>query len=69
MPIIKSRLLFSMTNSVDPDQTAPIDAVSSESALFASIIKCVSNVRHLFAANDFSRRHFSDAFFSWRFKG
>ena len=46
-----------MTNSVDPDQTAPIGS------LFASILKLVSNVRQLFAADDFSRRHFSDAFF------
>ena len=52
-----------MTNSVDPDQTAPIGAVSSVSILFASILKLVSNVRQLFAADDFSRRHFSDAFF------
>ena len=28
-----------------------------------SILKFVSNVRQLFAADDFSRRHFSDAFF------
>ena len=34
-----------MTNSVYPDQTAPI------------------GVRQLFAADDFRRRHFSDAFF------
>ena len=47
-----------MTNSVDPDQTAPIGAVCSVSTLFAS----VSNVRQLFAADDFSRRNFSDAF-------
>ena len=52
-----------MTNSVDPDQTAPIGAVLSGSILFASILKCVSNVRQFFAAGDFSRRHFSDAFF------
>ena len=39
-----------MTKSVDPDQ-------------FASILKFVSNVRQLFAADDFNRRHFSDAFF------
>ena len=50
-----------MTNSVDQDATVPI--------LFASILKFVSNVRQLFAADNFSRRHFSDAFFSWRFKG
>ena len=47
-----------MTNSVDTDQTAPIG-----STLFASILKFVCNVRQLFAADHFSRRHFSDAFF------
>ena len=47
-----------MTNSVDPDETAPIGAVSSGSTLFAPILKFVSNVRQLFAADDFSRRHF-----------
>ena len=45
-----------MANSVGPDQTAPIGAVCSGSTLFASIIKCVSNVRQLFAADDSSRR-------------
>ena len=53
-----------MANSVDPDQTAPIGAVCSGSTLLF-----VSNAMQLFAADDFSRRHFSDAFFSWRFKG
>ena len=38
-----------MANSVDPDQTAPIEAVCSGSTLFASIL---SNVRQLFAADD-----------------
>ena len=52
-----------MANSVNPDQTAPIGAVCSGSTLFASILKLVSNVRQLFAADDFSRCHFSDAFF------
>ena len=52
-----------MTNSVDPDQTAPIGAVWSGSILFAFKLKLVINVRQLFAADDFSRRHFSDAFF------
>ena len=37
-----------MTNSVDPDQTAG-------SILFASILKFVSNVRQLFAVDNFSR--------------
>ena len=55
-----------MTNSVDPDQTA--GAVCSGSTLFASLlIFIVINVRQLFAADDFSRRHFQMAF-SWRFK-
>ena len=52
-----------MTNSVDPDQTASIGAVWSGCTMFASILKLVSNVRHLFVADDFSRGHFSDAFF------
>ena len=51
-----------MTNSVDPDQTALVSSQSG-STLFASIFKFVSNVRQLFAADDFSRRHFSDAYF------
>ena len=47
-----------MTNIVDPDQIAPTEAVLS-----GSNPKLVSNVWQLFAADDFSRRHFSDAFF------
>ena len=35
----------------------------SGSTLLASILKLVSNVRQLFAADVFSRRHFPDAFF------
>ena len=58
-----------MTNSVDPDETASIGAVSSGSTLFASILKFVSNVRQLFAADDFIRRHFPDVFFLALFKG
>ena len=52
-----------MANSVDPDQTAPIGAACSGSSLFASIFKFVSNARQLFAADDFSRRHFHVHFF------
>ena len=48
-----------MTNSVDPDQSV----VRSGSTLFASILEFVSDVMQLFAAEDFSRRHFSDAFY------
>ena len=51
-----------MTNSVDPDQTAPIGAVCSGSNLFASILK-VSKVRQLLAADDYSRHHFQMHFF------
>ena len=59
-----------MANSVDPDQTAPIGAVCSGSTLFASILNLsVMYVRQLFAADDFSRRHFQMIFFSRRFKG
>ena len=47
-----------MANNVDPDQTAPIGAVCSVSTLFTSIFNVVSNIRHIFAADDFSRRHF-----------
>ena len=53
-----------MANSVDPDQTAPIGAVSSGSTLFASIHKLVSNVKQLFAADDTSADViFSESFF------
>ena len=57
-----------MANSVDPDQTAPIGAVCSGSTLFASIHN-LCYARQLFAADEFSRRHFQMHLFSWRFKG
>ena len=57
-----------MAISVDPDQTAPIGAVCSGSALCACILKFASNVRQLFAADNFSRRHLQ-IHFSWPFKG
>ena len=50
-----------MTNSVDPD--VPLGAVCSGSTLFASILKFIINVWQLFAADDFSRRHFQMYFF------
>ena len=53
-----------MANSVDPDQTAPIGAVCSGSMLFASI----HNLLIMFG-NYLQQTKFSDAFFSWRFKG
>ena len=58
-----------MANSVEPNQTAPIGAPGSyRSSLVwvhpvCSLLKFFSNVRQLFATDDFSRRHFSDAFF------
>ena len=52
-----------MTNSVDPDQTAPIGAVCSGSTLFATILKFIINVWQLFAADDISRQHFQMHFF------
>ena len=57
-----------MANSEDPDQTAPVGAVCSGSTLFACILIFASNVRQLFAADNFSRRYFQ-MLFSWRFKG
>ena len=47
-----------MANSVDPDQTAPIGAVCSWATLFASILNKSIMIGKLFAADDFSRRHF-----------
>ena len=53
-----------MANSVDPDKTSPIGAVCSGSRLFASLLNLsVSNARQLFAADNFSRRHFQMHFF------
>ena len=56
-----------MANSVDPDQTAP------RSSLFwvhtvCFYTKFVSNVRQLFAADDFSRRHFQMHFILGTFR-
>ena len=52
-----------MTNSVDPDQTAPIGAVCSGSMLFASIFYLSVILGNLVAADDFSRQHFQMHFF------
>ena len=53
-----------MANSVDPDQTAPIRAVCSGSTLFASILNL-----SVMLGNYLQQPTFSDAFFSWCFKG
>ena len=53
-----------MAKSVDPEQTAPVAAVCSGSTLFASLLNSlISNAWKLFAADDFSRRHFQMHFF------
>ena len=57
-----------MTNSEDPDQTAPIGAVCSGSTLFASILNwsvMLGNyLQPATSADDIFR-----CIFSWRFKG
>ena len=53
-----------MANCVDPDQTAPIGAVCSWSTLFASILNS-----SVMLGNYLQQTTFSDAFFSWCFKG
>ena len=52
-----------MANSVDPDQTAPIWSSLFWVHAIRLNTKFVSNVRQLFAADDFSRRHFQMHFF------
>ena len=52
-----------MANSVGPEQTAPIGAVCSGYTWFASTLNLISNVKQLFAADNFSRQHFQMHFF------
>ena len=58
-----------MAKSVDLDKTAPIGAVSLGPHCLLLYLIC-RNVRQLFAADDFSRRHFQMHFFlgALRFK-
>ena len=57
-----------MASNVDPDQTAPIGAVCSESTLFASIpnssVKLGNYLQQTISADDIFR-----CICSWRFKG
>ena len=57
-----------MANSVDPNQTAPIGAVCSGSALFASILNSSvilgNYLQKMISSDDIFR-----CTFSWRFKG
>ena len=57
-----------MENSVDPDQTASIGAVCCGSMLFASILNS-SVILGNYCSRGLQQTTFSDAFFSWRFKG
>ena len=50
-----------MANNVDPDQTAPIGAVCSESTLFASILN--SLVMEGICSRQLQQTTFSDTFF------
>ena len=58
-----------MANSVHPDQTAPIGAVCSGSTLFASILNSSVMLGNYLQQTTSADDRFSDAFFSWRFKG
>ena len=58
-----------MANSVNPDQTAPIGAVCSGSTLFASILNLSVMLGNCICSRRLQQTTFSDAFFSWRFKG
>ena len=53
-----------MANSVDPHQTAPTGALCSGFTLFASILNW-----SIMLDNYLQQTTFSDAFYSWRFKG
>ena len=53
-----------MANSVDPGQIASIGAICSGSMLFASILNS-----SVMIGNYLQQTTFSDAFFSWGFKG
>ena len=56
-----------MANNVDSDQAAPIGAVCSGSALFASILN-LSVMLGNYLQQMTSSEDISDAFFSWHFK-
>ena len=53
-----------MANSMIPDQTAPIGAVCSGCTLLASILNL-----SVILGNYLLQTTFSDALFSWHFKG
>ena len=53
-----------MTNSVDPDQTAPLGAVCSRPKLYATTLNS-----SVMLGNYLQQTTFPDAFFTWRLKG
>ena len=57
-----------MTNNVDPDQSAPIGAVCSESSLLASILNS-SVMLGNYLQQTTPAGDILDTFFSWRFNG
>ena len=57
-----------MTNSVDPDQTAPIGAVCSGCTLFASILNSLAILGNCLQQTT-SADDILKCIFSWRFKG
>ena len=57
-----------MSNSVYPDQTAPIGAVCSGSRIFAFKLN-LSVMLGNYLQQMTQQTTFSDAFFSWHFKG
>ena len=59
-----------MANSVNPNQTASIGAVCIGSTLFAPILNLSVMVgNYLQQTTSAHNINFSDAFFSWSFKG
>ena len=57
-----------MSNSVDPDQTAPI-GVCSGAILFASMLNSSVIIGNYLQQTTSVDEFVLDAFFSWRFKG
>ena len=58
-----------MANSVDPDQTSPIEAFCSGSTLFNSILRFVKYVSKKLQQTTLADNIFRCIYFSWRFKG
>ena len=57
-----------MANSVDPNQNAPLGAVSSGSTLFASILNSSVMQGNYLQQTTSADNIFRCIFFSWRFK-